>query len=108
MNEVVRFPLRSQKHRSGLGEKEQSAGFAPPGGHGQRDPWLFFRGWEASVHWWLAPLQILTRERIRARAAVTICDPDGKETRGCYAAGLRNPVGLALEPVTGRGMDDRQ
>jgi len=34
------------------------------------------------------------------RAAVTICDPDGKNAR-LYATGLRNAVGLALEPVTG-------
>jgi glucose/arabinose dehydrogenase len=34
------------------------------------------------------------------RAAVTICDPEGKNAR-LYATGLRNPVGLALEPVTG-------
>ena len=35
------------------------------------------------------------------RAAITICDPDGKNARQ-YATGLRNPVGLALEPVTGQ------
>jgi glucose/arabinose dehydrogenase len=34
------------------------------------------------------------------RAAVTICDLDGKNARQ-YATGLRNPVGLAIEPVTG-------
>src|SRR5271169_1779117 len=34
------------------------------------------------------------------RAAVTICDLDGKNAR-LYATGLRNPVGLAIEPVTG-------
>jgi len=34
------------------------------------------------------------------RAAITICDPDGKNAR-LYATGLRNPVGLALEPSTG-------
>ena len=34
------------------------------------------------------------------RAAVTVCDPDGKNAR-LYATGLRNPVGLAIEPVTG-------
>jgi len=34
------------------------------------------------------------------RAAVTICDPDGKNAR-LYATGLRNPVGIALEPTTG-------
>ncbi len=34
------------------------------------------------------------------RAAITICDPDGKNAR-IFASGLRNPVGLAIEPVTG-------
>src|SRR5271156_57111 len=34
------------------------------------------------------------------RAAVTICDLDGKNPRQ-FATGLRNPVGLAIEPVTG-------
>jgi glucose/arabinose dehydrogenase len=35
------------------------------------------------------------------RAAITICDPDGKNARS-YATGLRNPVGVAIEPVTGQ------
>ena len=35
------------------------------------------------------------------RAAVTICDLDGRNAR-LFATGLRNPVGLALEPVTGK------
>jgi len=48
----------------------------------------------------LAPPQTLIQERIRGAAAVTICDPDGNNAR-LYATGLRNPVGLALEPVTG-------
>jgi glucose/arabinose dehydrogenase len=34
------------------------------------------------------------------RAAINICDLDGKNAR-LYATGLRNPVGLALEPKTG-------
>jgi glucose/arabinose dehydrogenase len=34
------------------------------------------------------------------RAAITICDLDGKNARQ-FATGLRNPVGLAIEPVTG-------
>jgi glucose/arabinose dehydrogenase len=34
------------------------------------------------------------------RAAVTICDLDGKNARQ-FATGLRNPVGLAINPVTG-------
>jgi glucose/arabinose dehydrogenase len=35
------------------------------------------------------------------RAAVTICDPDGNNPRQ-FATGLRNPVGLMIEPVTGK------
>jgi glucose/arabinose dehydrogenase len=35
------------------------------------------------------------------RAAITICDPDGKNARQ-YSTGLRNPVGLTIEPVTGK------
>ena len=34
------------------------------------------------------------------RAAVTIADPDGKNAR-LFATGLRNPVGIALDPKTG-------
>jgi glucose/arabinose dehydrogenase len=34
------------------------------------------------------------------RAAVSVCDLDGKNAR-LFASGLRNPVGLALEPTTG-------
>ncbi len=36
-----------------------------------------------------------------ARAAITFCDLDGKNAR-LYATGLRNPVGLALNPATGQ------
>jgi glucose/arabinose dehydrogenase len=35
------------------------------------------------------------------RAAILVAQPDGRELR-VYASGLRNPVGLAFEPVTGR------
>jgi glucose/arabinose dehydrogenase len=40
-------------------------------------------------------------EKDTRRAAITICDPDGKNAR-LYATGLRNPVGIALEPTTGQ------
>jgi glucose/arabinose dehydrogenase len=39
-------------------------------------------------------------EKDTRRAAITICDPDGKNPR-LYATGLRNPVDVAFEPVTG-------
>ena len=35
------------------------------------------------------------------RAAVTLCDPDGKNAR-LYATGLRNPAGIALDPASGQ------
>jgi glucose/arabinose dehydrogenase len=35
------------------------------------------------------------------RAAITICDPDGKNER-LYATGLRNPSGIGLEPQSGK------
>jgi len=35
------------------------------------------------------------------RAAITICDLDGKNAR-LYGTGLRNPVGLAIEPQSGK------
>jgi glucose/arabinose dehydrogenase len=34
------------------------------------------------------------------RAAITICDPDGKNAR-LYATGLRNPVTVAIDPQSG-------
>src|SRR5437899_176921 len=35
------------------------------------------------------------------RAAITVCDPDGKNAH-VYALGLRNAVGIGLEPKTGQ------
>ncbi|HXQ64326.1 MAG TPA: sorbosone dehydrogenase family protein [Steroidobacteraceae bacterium] len=35
------------------------------------------------------------------RAAILVAQPDGRDLR-VYASGLRNPVGLAFEPVSGR------
>jgi glucose/arabinose dehydrogenase len=35
------------------------------------------------------------------RAAIIICDPDGKNSR-IYARGLRNAVGIGIEPTTGQ------
>lgn len=35
------------------------------------------------------------------RANVLVTDPEGKQPLKVFAAGIRNPVGLAIEPVTG-------
>ncbi len=95
-NEVVRFRF-DPKTSKRLGGKEHLLDL-PTGGHSTRalafsadGKYLFISVGSNS--------NIDTGEDTR-RAAVTICDPDGKNAR-LYAAGLRNPVGLALEPVTG-------
>jgi glucose/arabinose dehydrogenase len=96
MNELVRFRY-DPKTSKRLGEKEHLMDL-PSGGHNTRSlassadgKHLFIGVGSAS--------NIDTGEDPR-RAAVTICDPDGKNVR-LYATGLRNPVGVAIEPVTG-------
>jgi glucose/arabinose dehydrogenase len=96
MNELVRFRY-DPKTSKRLGEKEHLLDL-PSGGHDTRS--LAFSA--DGKHLFVAvgsDSNIDTGEDPR-RAAVTICDPDGKNAR-LYATGLRNPVGLALEPVTG-------
>jgi glucose/arabinose dehydrogenase len=95
-SELVRFRY-DPKTSKRLGEKEHLLDL-PTGGHDTRA--LAFSA--DGKHLFVAVgsgSNIGTGEDAR-RAAVTICDPDGKNAR-VYAAGLRNPVGLALEPVTG-------
>src|SRR5437667_6317354 len=95
-NKVVRFRY-DPKTSKRLGEKEHLLDL-PSGGHNTRS--LAFSA--DGKHLFIgvgSDSNIDTGEDPR-RAAVTICDPDGKNAR-LYATGLRNPVGLALEPVTG-------
>jgi glucose/arabinose dehydrogenase len=96
MNELLRFRY-DPKTSKRLGEKEHLLDL-PSGGHNTRS--LAFSA--DGKHLFIgvgSDSNIDTGEDPR-RAAVTICDPDGKSAR-LYATGLRNPVGLALEPVTG-------
>ena len=97
MNELVRFKY-DPKTSKRLGEKEHLLDL-PSGGHDTRSvavapdgKHLFVSvGSNSNINTGEAPI----------RAAVTICDLDGKNARQ-YATGLRNPVGLAIEPVTGK------
>ena len=97
MNELVRFKY-DPKTSKRLGEKEHLLDL-PSGGHDTRSvavapdgKHLFVSvGSNSNINTGEAPI----------RAAVTICDLDGKNARR-YATGLRNPVGLAIEPVTGK------
>lgn len=95
-NAVVRFRY-DPKTSKRLGEKEHLMDL-PTGGHDTRS--LAFSA--DGKHLFVAvgsESNISTGEDPR-RAAVTICDPDGKNAR-LFATGLRNPVGLGLEPITG-------
>jgi glucose/arabinose dehydrogenase len=94
-NELVRFRY-DPKNSKRLGEREHLLDL-PTGGHDTRSLTFSADG----KHLFIgvgSDSNIDTGEDPR-RAAVSICDPDGKNAR-LYATGLRNPVGLALEPVT--------
>ncbi|HMC26676.1 MAG TPA: PQQ-dependent sugar dehydrogenase, partial [Verrucomicrobiae bacterium] len=96
MTSVVRFKYDPKTSRR-LGEPEKLLDL-PGGGHTTRNLALT----ADSKHLLVAVgsgSNIDTGEP-PIRAAVTICDLDGKNAR-LFATGLRNPVGLVLEPVTG-------
>jgi glucose/arabinose dehydrogenase len=95
-NSVVRFRYDAKTSKR-LGEAEKIIDL-PAGGHDTRTlaftkdgkHLLISVGSEGNIDTDGPPI----------RAAVTICDPDGKNAR-LYATGLRNAVGLAIEPTTG-------
>jgi len=95
-NSVVRFRYDAKTSKR-LGEAEKIMDL-PGGGHDTRtlaftkdgQHLLISVGSESNIDPGEPPI----------RAAVTICDPDGKNAR-LYATGLRNAVGLAIEPTTG-------
>jgi len=94
-NEIVRFRY-DPKTSKRLGEAEFLLK-VPSGGHDTRDlviapdgkHLLIAVGSEGNIETDDPPI----------RAAITICDLDGKNARQ-FATGLRNPVGLALNPKT--------
>ena len=96
MNEVLRFRY-DPKTSKRLGEKEHLLDL-PSGGHDTRS--LAFSADGKHLFIGVGSASNIDTGEDPLRAAVTICDPDGKNAR-LYATGLRNPVGLALEPVTG-------
>ncbi len=96
MNELVRFRY-DPKTSKRLGEKEHLLDL-PSGGHDTRSVAFSADGKHLFVA--VGSGSNINTGEPAIRAAVTICDPDGKNAR-LYATGLRNPVGLALEPATG-------
>jgi glucose/arabinose dehydrogenase len=95
-NELVRFRY-DPKTSKRLGEKEHLLNL-PSGGHNTRS--LAFSADGKQLFIGIGSESNIDTGEDPRRAAVTVCDPDGKNAR-LYATGLRNPVGLAIEPVTG-------
>ncbi len=96
MKELLRFKY-DPKTSKRLGEAEHLMDL-PGGGHDTRSVALSKDGKHVFVG--VGSESNVTPGEEPIRAAVTICDPDGKNAR-LFATGLRNPVGLALEPTTG-------
>jgi glucose/arabinose dehydrogenase len=95
-NELVRFRY-DPKTSKRLGEAE-SLMKLPTGGHETRSVAISPDGKHVFVTVGSGSNIGVGEDPIRA--AVTICDLDGKNAR-LFGTGLRNPVGLAIEPVTG-------
>ena len=96
MKRVVRFPYDAKtSKRTGEAEKLMDL---PSGGHWTRT--VAFSADGKHLYVAVGSDGNIDADNPPIRAAVTICDPDGKNAR-LFATGLRNPVGLAIEPKTG-------
>lgn len=97
MNAVVRFRYDKQTSKR-LGEVEHILDLPSGGSHVTRtvafspDGKLLFVSVGSSGN--------IDIEKDQRRAAVLVADPDGHNSR-IFASGLRNAVGLGIEPVTG-------
>jgi len=97
MNAVVRFRYDKQTSKR-LGEVEHILDLPSGGSHVTRTVAFSLDGKQlfASV----GSSGNIVVEKDQRRAAVLVADPDGKNSR-IFASGLRNAVGLGIEPVTG-------
>lgn len=96
MDALVRFRY-DPKTSKRLGEAEHLMDL-PSGGHSTRS--LAFSPDGKHLFIGVGSESNISLGENPVRAAVTICDLDGQNSRR-YATGLRNPVGLAIEPLTG-------
>lgn len=93
---VVRFPYTSgQTTASG---EPQSIAPLPPGGHSTRG--ILFNAAGTKMYVSVGSEGNVEVDSDPLRAAITEYNPDGTGKR-TFASGMRNPVGMAWEPVTG-------
>jgi glucose/arabinose dehydrogenase len=96
-NEVVRFRY-DKKTSKRTGELEHILALPSGGGHWTRT--LAFSADGTKLYVSVGSSSNIDIEKDQRRGAVLVSDPDGKNSR-IFATGLRNAVGLAVEPVTG-------
>ncbi len=95
--EVVRFRYDKQTSKR-LSEAEHILDLPAGGGHFTRT--LAFSKDGKKLYISVGSSSNIDLEKDQRRAAVLVCDPDGKNAR-IFSSGLRNAVGLAVEPSTG-------
>jgi glucose/arabinose dehydrogenase len=97
MNAVVRFRYDKQTSKR-LGEAEHILDLPSGGSHITRTVAFSPDGKQLFVS--VGSSGNIDVEKDQRRAAVLVADPDGKNSR-IFASGLRNAVGLGIEPLTG-------
>jgi glucose/arabinose dehydrogenase len=97
MNAVVRFRYDKQTSKR-LGEVEHILDLPSGGSHVTRTVAFSPDGKHLFVS--VGSSGNIDIEKDQRRAAVLVADPDGQNSR-IFASGLRNAVGLGIEPVTG-------
>jgi len=95
--EVVRFRYDKLTSKR-LGDAEHILDLPTGGGHFTRT--LAFSKDGKKLYVSVGSSSNIDFEKDQRRAAVLVCDPDGKNAR-IFSSGLRNAVGLAVEPLTG-------
>ena len=98
-NSIVRFKYQSGQ-TTAVGEPERLVELTP-GGYNQH--WtrnILFSPDGTKMFVSIGSASNVSVEADPRRAAISVYDPDGKNHR-IYAAGLRNPIGLAWNPKTG-------
>jgi len=94
-NQIVRYKY-DPKTSKRIGEEEKLLS-VPAGGHSTRTLAIAPDGKHLLIA--VGSAGNIETDDPPVRAAITICDLDGKNPR-LFAMGLRNPVGLALNPTT--------